>query len=98
MAEPAGGAQARPASARSSSRAASRPDRFDVFSTSIHSVGACALPPVPPDSIMMAGIPRLIGKLASVLAAARLGRIWSAVIAACAVRTRTELLGVSPDG
>ncbi len=43
------------------------PRRLDVFSTSIHSSSACERPPRPPESMVIAGMPRLIGTLESVL-------------------------------
>ncbi len=49
------------------------PFRLSGLATSIHSSTACARPPLPPEPIVTAGTPRLIGMLESVELAPRIG-------------------------
>jgi hypothetical protein len=66
--------------------------------TSIHSSSECARPPVPPEPILIAGIPRLIGMFASVEEYSNSGRNPCALIAACASPTISHASSVRPAG
>ena len=74
------------------------PGTLAVFSTSIHSSSACARSPVPPELRRMAGMPRLIGRLASVLLNVNSGVRPAATAACAAICTIGASGGVRPDG
>src|SRR5580704_4668894 len=57
---------ATPATARIAVSVADMPRRLGSLSTSIHSSSEWARPPLPPEPILMAGIPSAIGMFASV--------------------------------
>ena len=80
--------QPRPPPPASVARPASMPRRLASGSTSIHSSSECSRAPVPPEPILIAGMPRLIGILASVEDASKRVSNPFALIAALANRTQ----------